>query len=216
MDCSRLRAISGMYTFSSKAPERPPTVMAASLPITCADTWVRTSHMTGLTLPGMIEEPFCSSGRKISASPARGPDAPCPVVVELAQLRVDPRGLRLDPGEHAHHARRHPLAGDREVVDRLVRLALPQLLHDDLLIRRRIPVPRAPAAERAIALPAGHTMGPAPLSRVAASGRSPCLRGIHGMLLATRPRRSQDVDREEEAARVPRRLSEGKLSDPGG
>ena len=30
--------------------------------------------MTGLTLPGMIEEPFCSSGRKISPMPARGPE----------------------------------------------------------------------------------------------------------------------------------------------
>src|SRR5918995_561915 len=63
-----------MYTFSSKAPERPPTVMAASLPMTWADTWVRTSAITGLTLPGMIEEPLRSSGRYSSASPARGPD----------------------------------------------------------------------------------------------------------------------------------------------
>ena len=30
--------------------------------------------MTGLTLPGMIEEPGCSAGRLISASPARGPE----------------------------------------------------------------------------------------------------------------------------------------------
>ena len=30
--------------------------------------------MTGLTLPGMIDEPFCSSGRKISPMPARGPE----------------------------------------------------------------------------------------------------------------------------------------------
>ena len=46
----------------------------ASLPITCAATWVTTSGMTGLTLPGMIDEPFWSSGRKISARPARGPE----------------------------------------------------------------------------------------------------------------------------------------------
>ena len=31
--------------------------------------------MTGLTLPGMIDEPGCMAGRLISASPARGPDA---------------------------------------------------------------------------------------------------------------------------------------------
>ena len=30
--------------------------------------------MTGLTLPGMIELPFCSSGSAISARPARGPE----------------------------------------------------------------------------------------------------------------------------------------------
>src|SRR3954471_5259292 len=48
--------------------------MAASLPMTWAETWVRTSGRTGLTLPGMIEEPFCSSGSMISPSPARGPD----------------------------------------------------------------------------------------------------------------------------------------------
>ena len=48
--------------------------LAASLPITCAATCVTTSGMTGLTFPGMIELPFCSSGRKISASPARGPE----------------------------------------------------------------------------------------------------------------------------------------------
>src|SRR3954447_23754284 len=63
-----------MKTFSSKWPCIPPTVIAASLPMTCAATWVTTSGMTGFTLPGMIEEPFWSSGRKISASPARGPE----------------------------------------------------------------------------------------------------------------------------------------------
>ena len=52
----------------------PPIVIAASFPITCAATCVTTSGITGLTLPGMIELPFCSSGRKISASPARGPE----------------------------------------------------------------------------------------------------------------------------------------------
>ena len=36
IDCSRLRAISGMRTLSSNWPCRPPTVIAVSLPITCA------------------------------------------------------------------------------------------------------------------------------------------------------------------------------------
>ena len=63
IDCSRLRAISGMRTLSSNWPCMPPMVIAVSLPITCAQTCSTTSGSTGLTLPGMIEEPFCSSGR---------------------------------------------------------------------------------------------------------------------------------------------------------
>ena len=50
--------MSGMRTFSSKLPCVPPTVIAVSFPITCAATWRTTSGMTGLTLPGMIDEPF--------------------------------------------------------------------------------------------------------------------------------------------------------------
>ncbi len=73
-DCSRLRAINGMRTLSSNWPCIPPTVIAVSLPITCAETCSTTSGSTGLTLPGMIEEPFCSSGRKISPIPVRGPE----------------------------------------------------------------------------------------------------------------------------------------------
>ena len=63
IDCSRLRAISGIRTLSSNWPWRPPIVIAVSLPITWAPTCSTTSGSTGLTLPGMIEEPFCSSGR---------------------------------------------------------------------------------------------------------------------------------------------------------
>ena len=63
-----------MRTFSSNWPCMPPIVIAVSLPITCALTCSTTSGITGLTLPGMIEEPFCSSGRKISPMPARGPE----------------------------------------------------------------------------------------------------------------------------------------------
>jgi len=43
IDWSRFRAISGIWTFSSKLPWRPPTAMAASLPITWAATWQATS-----------------------------------------------------------------------------------------------------------------------------------------------------------------------------
>src|SRR5919204_386545 len=74
IDSRRFRASSGTNTFSSKCPCRPPTVIAASFPITCAATWVTTSGITGFTFPGMIELPFCSSGSASSASPARGPE----------------------------------------------------------------------------------------------------------------------------------------------
>ncbi len=74
IECSRLRAISGMRTFSSNWPCMPPIVMAVSLPITCAATWSTTSGITGLTLPGMIDEPFCSSGSASSPMPVRGPE----------------------------------------------------------------------------------------------------------------------------------------------
>ena len=37
-------------------PPWAPIVIAASLPITCAPTWITTSGMTGLTFPGMIDE----------------------------------------------------------------------------------------------------------------------------------------------------------------
>ena len=74
IESSRFRASSGTKTLSSKWPCIPPAVIAASFPITCAATCVTTSGMTGFTFPGMIELPFCSSGRKISASPARGPE----------------------------------------------------------------------------------------------------------------------------------------------
>ena len=75
MDSRRFRAISGTKTFSSKWPCIPPTVIAASFPMTCAETCVTTSWITGLTLPGMIELPGSFSGIVISPIPQRGPDA---------------------------------------------------------------------------------------------------------------------------------------------
>ena len=74
IDSNRLRAITGTRTFSSNAPCVPATVTAVSLPITWAATWSTTSGITGLTLPGMIDEPFWSSGSCSSPSPVRGPE----------------------------------------------------------------------------------------------------------------------------------------------
>ena len=48
--------------------------------------------------------------------------------VKQIELAVDPRGGALDLRQPADDAHRHGLAGDREVADRLGRLAPPQLL----------------------------------------------------------------------------------------
>ena len=74
IDSKTLRAIIGTRTFSSKLPWVPAMLTAVSLPITCAATCSTTSGITGLTLPGMIDEPFCSSGSRSSTSPVRGPE----------------------------------------------------------------------------------------------------------------------------------------------
>jgi hypothetical protein len=71
---SRLRAITGSITFSSKLPDCPAMVMVASLPITWAATIAVASGITGLTLPGMIDEPGCRPCSSISPRPASGPE----------------------------------------------------------------------------------------------------------------------------------------------
>lgn len=71
---SKLRAITGSITFSSKLPDWPATAMVASLPITWAATMAVASGITGLTLPGMIEDPGCKPCSSISPRPASGPE----------------------------------------------------------------------------------------------------------------------------------------------
>ena len=67
-------AITGSITFNWKLPACPPTVTVASLPITCAAIIATASGITGLTLPGMIDEPGCNAGSAISPRPASGPE----------------------------------------------------------------------------------------------------------------------------------------------
>src|SRR4051795_9312042 len=74
IDSSRLRAMTGSMTLSSKLPAAPPKATAASLPTTCDTTWHTASGSTGFTLPGMIDDPGCRSGMKISRRPVRGPE----------------------------------------------------------------------------------------------------------------------------------------------
>ena len=66
--------MTGSITLSSKLPAAPPKATAASLPTTWATTWHTASGTTGFTLPGMIDEPGCRSGRWISPRPQRGPE----------------------------------------------------------------------------------------------------------------------------------------------
>src|SRR5713226_6895978 len=73
-DCRRLCAMTGSMTSNSKLPAWPDTMMAVSFPMTWTATIITDSAMTGLTLPGMMEEPGWVSGRRISPRPQRGPD----------------------------------------------------------------------------------------------------------------------------------------------
>ncbi len=66
--------MTGIITLSSKLPAAPAQATAASLPTTCAQTISVASGRTGLTLPGMMLDPGCRSGRWISARPVVGPD----------------------------------------------------------------------------------------------------------------------------------------------
>ena len=66
--------ITGIATLSSKLPVAPAQAIVASLPITRAPTMMTASGMTGLTLPGMIDEPGCRSGMCSSPRPVFGPD----------------------------------------------------------------------------------------------------------------------------------------------
>ncbi len=57
IDSSRAWASTGIITLSSKLPRLPATVMVVWFPITRAHTIIIASDMTGLTFPGMMDEP---------------------------------------------------------------------------------------------------------------------------------------------------------------
>ena len=87
----------------------PPTVIAVSLPITCALTCSTTSGITGLTLPGMIEEPFCSSGRNSSPMPARGPE---PISARSLAILVSETAITFSAPDSSTSASRLPCASN--------------------------------------------------------------------------------------------------------
>ena len=57
--------------------------MAASLPITCAQTIVRASFCVGFTFPGMMDEPGSFAGRWISPIPHLGPEASIRILLPM-------------------------------------------------------------------------------------------------------------------------------------
>ena len=63
----------GSKALSCSCPASAAKVTVRSLPNTSKATWFTTSGITGLTLPGMIDEPACIGGRLISPKPERGP-----------------------------------------------------------------------------------------------------------------------------------------------
>ncbi len=74
IDSDRECRMIGSNALSWSCPASAAMVMVTSLPITSKATWLTTSGTTGLTLPGMIDEPACTGGRLISPRPARGPE----------------------------------------------------------------------------------------------------------------------------------------------
>src|SRR5262245_51318170 len=67
-------AMTGSNTLSCNWPASALIETVRSLPITRQQTLLTTSGITGLTLPGMIDEPGCFGGRLISRNPQRGPE----------------------------------------------------------------------------------------------------------------------------------------------
>lgn len=78
------------------APNSAICATAVSLPMTLKHTCENASGMTGFTLPGMMDEPGCTSGRLISFSPQRGPED-----ISLKSLQsFDPRtAMRRKPDD---------------------------------------------------------------------------------------------------------------------
>ena len=64
----------GSNALSSNCPASAAIVIVTSFPMILNATWFTTSGITGFTLPGIMEEPFCFAGRLIYPNPALGPD----------------------------------------------------------------------------------------------------------------------------------------------
>src|SRR6185295_6497867 len=111
-------AMTGSKTLSCNCPASAPIETVRSLPITRKQTMFTTSGITGLTLPGMIDEPGCFGGRLISRRPVRGPAEMFGALPRVAGRRVEPgpdrRGAHVDLAEDVmHRLEGADLAGQR-------------------------------------------------------------------------------------------------------
>ena len=80
----------GSKALSWSCPASAAMVMVTSLPMTSKATWLTTSGITGLTLPGMMLEPACTGGRLISfEARARAGGQQPQVVAALGELHGD-------------------------------------------------------------------------------------------------------------------------------
>src|SRR5699024_12173753 len=75
IDWNREWAMIGSKTLSCSCPASTAMDTVTSAPATEYATWETDSGMTGLTLPGMIDDPAWRAGRLISPRPACGPEA---------------------------------------------------------------------------------------------------------------------------------------------
>src|SRR3990170_3753293 len=75
MEKSTLCMMTGVMTFNSNCPACTAKDTVKSLPTTWNATMSRHSAITGLTFPGIMDEPGCTGGSTISLNPVVGPDA---------------------------------------------------------------------------------------------------------------------------------------------
>ena len=75
VESSTALVIPGNITFRSNCPACAANATETSLPMILKHIMLRHSDNDGLTFPGIIDDPACTAGIKISARPATGPEA---------------------------------------------------------------------------------------------------------------------------------------------
>ena len=81
----------GSNALSCSCPASAAMVIVTSLPMTSKATWLTTSGITGLTLPGMIEDPAWTGGQiDLAEAGARARGQQPQVVADLGQLHGAP------------------------------------------------------------------------------------------------------------------------------